>query len=90
MARLNEIVNRNQSHYHNVIEIHPSATMASSSTTEDGQRQERTGDSAAGAPPCHRYTSAELFQGSRDILIVHGDRTYRLRITRQDKLILTK
>ncbi len=58
-------------------------------TTEDKQRQEGAG-STAEAPPCHCYTSAELFRGSREILIVHGDHTYRLRITRQDKLILTK
>lgn len=35
-------------------------------------------------------TSAELFEGSSEVLILHNGVQYRLRITRQDKLILTK
>lgn len=35
--------------------------------------------------PTHR-----LFEGRQEILIAHGDETYRLRITRNGKLILTK
>ena len=35
-------------------------------------------------------TTTELFAGSSELVIVHGDAQYRLRITRQDKLILTK
>lgn len=31
-----------------------------------------------------------LFQGYQEIRIAHGDETYRLRLTRNDKLILTK
>ena len=31
-----------------------------------------------------------LFQGRQEILIAHGDETYRLRLTRNGKLILTK
>jgi hemin uptake protein HemP len=31
-----------------------------------------------------------LFRGSQEILIVHNGETYRLRITRNGKLILTK
>jgi len=34
--------------------------------------------------------SAVLFQGRREIIIVHHGQEYRLRITRADKLILTK
>ena len=34
--------------------------------------------------------SAALFQGRREIIIVHRGQEYRLRITRADKLILTK
>jgi hemin uptake protein HemP len=34
--------------------------------------------------------SAALFQGRREIVIVHHGQEYRLRITRADKLILTK
>ncbi len=34
--------------------------------------------------------SRELFTGTREIIIAHGEETYRLRLTAQNKLILTK
>ena len=34
--------------------------------------------------------SRELFTGTREIIITHGEDTYRLRLTAQNKLILTK
>ena len=34
--------------------------------------------------------SSALFEGSSEVLILHNGVQYRLRITRQDKLILTK
>jgi hemin uptake protein HemP len=34
--------------------------------------------------------SAALFAGSNELIILHNGTPYRLRITRQDKLILTK
>ncbi len=34
--------------------------------------------------------SQALFGGQRELLIMHNGEAYRLRITRQDKLILTK
>ena len=34
--------------------------------------------------------SERLFQGHREILILHHNETYRLRITKTNKLILTK
>jgi hemin uptake protein HemP len=37
-----------------------------------------------------RYDSRDLFRGRQEILIEHAGCAYRLRITRQDKLILTK
>ena len=37
-----------------------------------------------------QVTSAVLFQGQREVVIVHHGQAYRLRITRADKLILTK
>jgi hemin uptake protein HemP len=37
-----------------------------------------------------RVSSREIFRGEREIVILHGDLEYRLRITRADKLILTK
>lgn len=36
------------------------------------------------------YDTQELFSGQRQIQIHHNDETYRLSITKQGKLILTK
>ena len=36
------------------------------------------------------WTSDELLQGQHEVLIRHGAETYRLRLTRQGKLILHK
>ena len=49
----------------------------------------------AGEPRRHSYPPGALraellFQGSQEILIEHKGETYRLRITRNGKLILTK
>ena len=38
----------------------------------------------------HRIDSQELFVGTREIAIAHGGDMYRLRLTAQNKLILTK
>ncbi|MEE7627725.1 hemin uptake protein HemP [Methylobacter sp. Wu8] len=37
-----------------------------------------------------RLNSAELFSSGREVVIEHAGEEYRLRLTRQDKLILTK
>jgi len=37
-----------------------------------------------------RLDSKILFDGKRELIIVHQFEEYRLRITRQEKLILTK
>lgn len=37
-----------------------------------------------------RIDSVALFDGETEVLILHNGEQYRLRITRQDKLILTK
>ena len=51
------------------------------------------------SPPCNAparqpatgvFDSSMLLHGQREILIRHGDELYRLRHTRNDKLILTK
>jgi hemin uptake protein HemP len=41
------------------------------------------------AAPPRRLRSDELFAGTREIVIEHHGRLYRLRITRNGKLILT-
>lgn len=38
----------------------------------------------------HGIDSADLFVGTREVMIRHGIETYRLRLTAQNKLILTK
>lgn len=34
--------------------------------------------------------SEELFRGAQELVIVHGNEEYRLRVTKTGKLILTK
>jgi hemin uptake protein HemP len=38
----------------------------------------------------NRIDSRDLFVGTRELTIGHGNETYRLRLTAQKKLILTK
>jgi hemin uptake protein HemP len=38
----------------------------------------------------NRIDSRDLFSGDREIIIGHGAEAYRLRLTSQNKLILTK
>jgi hemin uptake protein HemP len=38
----------------------------------------------------NRIDSRDLFVGTRELTISHGSETYRLRLTAQNKLILTK
>lgn len=38
----------------------------------------------------NRIDSSDLFESGREITIAHGHETYRLRLTSQNKLILTK
>ena len=42
------------------------------------------------APPVREIGSLGLFAGGRILHIRHGEEVYTLRITRQDKLVLTK
>jgi hemin uptake protein HemP len=41
-------------------------------------------------PKPRTILSAELLSGQREVLIAHCQEVYRLRLTRNDKLILTK
>jgi hemin uptake protein HemP len=38
----------------------------------------------------NKFDSRDIFQSVREIIIAHGEDTYRLRLTSQNKLILTK
>lgn len=42
------------------------------------------------APSVRTMSSAELLQGKTEIFITHGEDVYRLRLTRNGKLILHK
>jgi hemin uptake protein HemP len=44
---------------------------------------------AGGDQTLRRLSSAALLQGQRQVVIEHGGREYRLRLTAQGKLILT-
>ena len=41
-------------------------------------------------PPIRELLSTELLQGAKEVLIRHGAEVYRLHLTRNGKLILTK
>ncbi len=45
---------------------------------------------ADGLPHVRRVESLTLFERGREVVIVHHGQEYRLRITKSDKLILTK
>ena len=38
----------------------------------------------------NRLDSQDIFVGTREVTILHGEELYRLRLTAQNKLILTK
>lgn len=44
----------------------------------------------ASVPQPRKIQSEELLQGRVELLIAHGEETYRLRLTRNGKLILQK
>jgi hemin uptake protein HemP len=50
----------------------------------------RPADLAMDATAARRLDSIELLGGHREVLIAHGDQTYRLRLTASNKLILVK
>jgi hemin uptake protein HemP len=60
----------------------PGAESGSSQSTSSGPRM----ISIAG----HKIDSRDLFIGTREVTIHHGGEVYRLRLTSQNKLILTK
>lgn len=47
-------------------------------------------NASAASAPLPVYESGQLFESGKEILIRHGGELYRLRLTRQNKLILTK
>lgn len=49
-----------------------------------------SGSAGSRVDPTTTITSAALLAGARELLIRHGDEEYRLRLTANNKLILTK
>ena len=60
------------------------------SSTHDSRLQNESTLKHAFAVPEVAVDSRGLLQGRNEVLIRHGNETYRLRHTRNDKLILTK
>jgi hemin uptake protein HemP len=60
--------------------MNPPATPIPAAGTEHG----------SGTALLAKLDSASLFAGKRELIIVHQGKEYHLRITRQEKLILTK
>lgn len=57
----------------------------------DSKRDENTEPREPnGAAVPRRLSSTTLFRDDREVVIVHRGQEYRLRITKADKLILTK
>jgi len=68
----------------------PKVINSDTSDTESGD-QSRTALIERSIPLTdNRIQSRDLFVSSREIIISHGEETYRLRLTAQNKLILTK
>ncbi len=64
-------------------------TMACRSADIDDGQQRQAGDYAGKTAPA-RFDSRALLQASREIIIEHDGTDYRLRLTSNGKLILTK
>jgi hemin uptake protein HemP len=56
----------------------------------EADNQSSTGDERRLTIMNNRIDSRDLFTGTRDIVILHGNDAYHLRLTAQNKLILTK
>lgn len=65
-----------------IFEMLPFETVSGVAVMQRGRRLVPT------QPP--QLESRQLLQGQSEVLIRHGGETYRLRHTRNDKLILTK
>jgi hemin uptake protein HemP len=57
---------------------------------EPGDAQRRDGTRMIAVAAGHRIDSRDIFVDTREVIIQHGEETYRLRLTAQNRLILTK
>ncbi|KRQ96190.1 hemin transporter HemP [Bradyrhizobium jicamae] len=68
--------------------------MSTAGGSKLGEARTQSANSAAATRSLvvngNRIDSRELFANEREIIIAHGEESYRLRLTSQNKLILTK
>lgn len=64
--------------------------MADNDTSADIRLPQRASGGRKIDMIADRIDSRDLFVGTREITIQHGEHHYRLRLTSQNKLILTK
>ena len=57
---------------------------------ESGSHQSTSSNPRTISIAGHKLDSRDLFIGTREVIIHHGGEVYRLRLTSQNKLILTK
>ncbi|HET8578865.1 MAG TPA: hemin uptake protein HemP [Methylomirabilota bacterium] len=58
--------------------------------TDNAESARGVREASEAGPAEVRIASSELFQGWRDVVILHRGQEYRLHITKADELILTK
>ena len=63
-------------------------SMGGADKTPDGPSRPATKEGASAT--VRRLRVADLFTGDRELILEHGGQDYRLRITANGKLILTK
>lgn len=68
----------------------PTGALANGGLANGGLALGASGLGASGLDRDGEIVSASLLQGRREIVIRHAGQRYRLRITANDKLILTK
>ena len=72
-------------------DIQPSGGLAAQTSLGPGVNETVKPDRAgAGAKPLPRVEARSLLGTSREIILVYKDMEYKLRLTNNDKLILTK
>ncbi|MGH8665247.1 MAG: hemin uptake protein HemP, partial [Burkholderiales bacterium] len=77
----------NKNNYHSfMIPSSPGPRDPSSDASGSGPSSAQTQDAR---PAVRRVASGELFGNTTELVIVHGQREYRLRVTSNGKLILT-
>jgi len=65
-------------------------TEMSGAPSKDNHKTDATKHERSVVIANNRIDSQALFESSREIVITHGSEIYRLRLTAQNKLILTK